>query len=591
MSDSSQEGEIYLVNVVFGEGALGVTLRRRPQDGVVFVYDIVENSQAVNMDINIDDELWAIGDSEIGDVALDKEAWNGLVQYIKFSPRPLKAVWKRLERSRPDTPDSDIIDSNQVDTSNLNQYEESEDEEITIGLQQTSFHKEKIVKESKVGPPKPPKPFKPKNPFESNDISIDEPISLSSSDGDSDLVKLSSRLVLKEKEKSTFASGFSSIAKRNTDSTVIAINLVKDGRQILKIGDLETTSKAALAMWTTQNKRQFILLTDILIVAIPMGPTLQIENMIDLQVCKLYCEGNTQSDTRSTSFTSNSGQNGAVEANDFQLIWPGGTLQIIAKNAEEKLSWVENIFAAICDCVEVDSSDVLGWRHQYMMGTMHSAVISRDVAKVKDLIAKCDSGKLDMSVIDSLDEDGYSPLHYACILRLPVIIRMLHLAGANVIMEDARGLTALHWAALQLDEQALSILCEHVVDIDVADGKGRTPLYLACVEGRDVSGRSDTKSLNMCVIIMLGQNADIDIIDNNGYTLLHYLAASWQHEPLLSILEHKVKTSVFTFSSEDGMNVLHYAADASPLKRAIGEGSRILSNTNTRSVSSPVRVG
>jgi hypothetical protein len=45
-------------------------------------------------------------------------------------------------------------------------------------------------------------------------------------------------------------------------------------------------------------------------------------------------------------------------------------------------------------------------------------------------------------------------------------------------------LTPMHWAALQLDEQTLSILCTHVIDIDVLDRKGRTPLYLACVEGK-----------------------------------------------------------------------------------------------------------
>jgi ankyrin repeat protein len=45
----------------------------------------------------------------------------------------------------------------------------------------------------------------------------------------------------------------------------------------------------------------------------------------------------------------------------------------------------------------------------------------------------------------------------------------------------------MHWAALQLDEQTLSILCTHVIDIDVLDRKGRTPLYLACVEGKVIS--------------------------------------------------------------------------------------------------------
>lgn len=149
-----------------------------------------------------------------------------------------------------------------------------------------------------------------------------------------------------------------------------------------------------------------------LIIAIPVGTQIQVEYMIELQVCKIYCEGQTHNGN-------NNNNNNEVENSitTFQLIWPGGNLHITAKSLEEKESWIENIFSTICDCVEDDSGHVIGWRHQYMMGSLHSAVISRDENKVKELINKCDSGVSDSSIIDGLDEDGYSPLHYACILR------------------------------------------------------------------------------------------------------------------------------------------------------------------------------
>lgn len=111
-----------------------------------------------------------------------------------------------------------------------------------------------------------------------------------------------------------------------------------------------------------------------------------------------------------------------------------------AKSSEDKLSWVEDLFRTICDCVKQNSDYLtLGWRHQYMIGSLHSAVISRDEGKVIELIAKCDSGLIDMDMIDSLDEDGYTPLHYACILRLKNITCVLHDAGADVTIEDSNG--------------------------------------------------------------------------------------------------------------------------------------------------------
>ena len=570
MDETPKEAECRLISVVFNDGPLGVTLRRRAEDGIVFVFDIVDDSQAVMMDIEIGDELWAIGQSEIGDVALDKEAWNGLVQYIKFSPRPLKATWKRRPSSSLDgsLPDDDSSPQEEV---------EQESEAQEIAQRKIEYNSEKAT-ESKHAPQKPPKSSKQAPPNLSND--------------DSDILELSAKLVLKDKEKPSFANGFATIAgKKNTENS--AINLVKEGRRILKMGELETTSKAALAMWATQNKRMFILLTDLLIIATPIGQTLQVENMIDLQVCKLYCEGQINADNNITAVNSdknnsernsdsrNQGNgNGVAIENCFQLIWPGGTLQITAKNPDEKEYWVNAIFAAICDCVEEDSRRILGWRHQYMLGSMHAAVITRDESKVRELVNKCENGQLDFTVIDSVDDDGYTPLHYACILRLQAIIRILHDAGADTTVEDSRGLTAIHWSALQLDAIGLDIICKHVVDIDVLDRQGRTPLYLACVEGRDVSGRTDTRQLSACVLTMLSHNADTDYRDKEGYSILHYLAASWQHEPLKVILDHKVKANIYTFSAIEGMNALHYATDATPLKKCIGEGSRILSNNN-----------
>ena len=112
-------------------------------------------------------------------------------------------------------------------------------------------------------------------------------------------------------------------------------------------------------------------------------------------------------------------------------------------------------------------------------------------------------------------------------------------------------------------------------DVDYLDNQQRTPLFLACVEGRDVHGRTDHKSLALCVSALLNYDADTNVtVDGCPWQLVHYLAASWQYEALDFLLANGA--NVLTYSAENGMNALHMAADASPLKGGRGEGYRIV---------------
>jgi ankyrin repeat protein len=78
-------------------------------------------------------------------------------------------------------------------------------------------------------------------------------------------------------------------------------------------------------------------------------------------------------------------------------------------------------------------------------------VVCRNEASVRDLIRECEVGNIDSSIIDEEDEDGFTPLHYACILRCHGIIDALHAANVVVTIKDRYGFTPIHWAALQLD--------------------------------------------------------------------------------------------------------------------------------------------
>jgi ankyrin repeat protein len=377
------------------------------------------------------------------------------------------------------------------------------------------------------------------------------------------------RLIIKDKETGVFGGG-SSVAKKPAFPD--PMSFLKEGRKLVKQGDLAIETKSNSIWSRAPNKRRLTLLSDTLIISIPQsGNVAALEYVIDLQICKVKSLGHV--------FTLHqSGSDDTQNEDDlsFELLWPGGDIHLIADNLAMKEEWVLYIYHAICDSV-AGTVQYLGWRHQYLVGTMHSAVLTRNEERVKELIALCKAEKLDFKAIESFDEDGYTPLHYACMLRLQNIVRLLHEATADVTATDNNGLTPLHWAALQLDDYSLTLLCSHVFDIDLLDRKQRSPLVIACLEGRDISGVTDIAALTRCLEVMVTHKPNLSWKDDLGRSLLHYLAASWQHEPMEILLENGC-VEVNSFEDEFGMPPLHFACRASPMKNAIGEGFKIMND-------------
>jgi ankyrin repeat protein len=563
--------EIMFIETFFDEGKLGVTLRRRADDGIVFVFEVLADSQAVNIDVLPGDELWAVDSSDIGGTPLDQEAWQGLINYIKTSPRPIRLVWKRTmkqHRPLPVPPASASSDS---------------------------------PSSQKVNPPQQHRmSVTPQTPVEQEQHSPEYV----------ELKKVLVRLVSKDKESGGggVLGGLVGVGAGNTGSlkksSADPMSLLKEGRRLIKVGDVMVETKSN-SIWTKQqnNKRRLILLNDLLLITIPQaGNVYSLESIIDLQVCKIKSLGyvfslhannvpspelaNNMAADASSSASQDGASTGDSNAGDtsFELLWPGGDIQLFAESHFAKDNWVNCIYLTICDCLK-DGTNHLGWRHQYLIGTMHSAVLSRNEERVKDLIALCNAGRLDFKAIESYDEEGYTPLHYACMLRLQGIIKLLHEATADVTAADSHGLTPLHWSAMQLDDYSLSLLCSHVFDLDVTDHKNRTPLVIACIEGRDFSGVSDSMALKKCLEIMISHKPNCHWIDNENRSLLHYLAASLQYEPMEVLLENGCP-DINLPDNKVGMTPLHYAMTASPIKCVIGEGMKIMNADSFSSSSS-----
>jgi ankyrin repeat protein len=96
--------------------------------------------------------------------------------------------------------------------------------------------------------------------------------------------------------------------------------------------------------------------------------------------------------------------------------------------------------------------------------------------------------------------------------------------GADLRSRDARGWTALHWAAHGRHASICALLLDHGAPIDAQDGQGRTPLHVASQRGSPE-----------VAALLLSRGATIDSPDRRSWSPLH-LAARHRREAVANLL-------------------------------------------------------
>lgn len=162
--------------------------------------------------------------------------------------------------------------------------------------------------------------------------------------------------------------------------------------------------------------------------------------------------------------------------------------------------------------------------------------------------------------------------------------------------------------ASQLNYAALECLITHIFDSEIlVDSANRSPLVVACLEGRDATGSGDDVALSECMKILMDEHTDVDrvvelimhpALEGNtacgqttnqlcrrageGYnlTLLHILASAWQSNSCGVLLDRNALVNVPTIcyyspSSMGGLTAytpLHLACLGHSLRFPMGEG-------------------
>ena len=232
------------------------------------------------------------------------------------------------------------------------------------------------------------------------------------------------------------------------------------------------------------------------------------------------------------------------ERSCFQILTPAETISLSAVNVRTEVKKREQSFAdsgafletlsveasiaqAICGAhsqsADLGSSDAdIAWKHQVIIGSLHSLVLSGNPKSLDDGMAHArwalSHGKAEVGVavstlpsriVDAVDDNGYPALYYACSHRMDGAIRSLIFAGADPTFRiELNGLTMLHLAARKLDYKTLSTLLLAMnetkkLNANITDKKGRTPLYVAMVEGSVLDGGKSPSSLGQCIAVLI----------------------------------------------------------------------------------------
>jgi ankyrin repeat protein/Tol biopolymer transport system component len=165
---------------------------------------------------------------------------------------------------------------------------------------------------------------------------------------------------------------------------------------------------------------------------------------------------------------------------------------------------------------------------------IHEAAKEGTLAKVKELLEK------DPKLINFKDENGRTPLHWACLGVHKDVAQYLLEKGADVNAKDNNETTAMHSAAAQGHTEVAKLLIKNGAQINAKNYFSQTPLHTAAFNGqRDVTE------------LLVASGAKLETRDDHGRTPLFFNAVWGGNVDVARILiEHGANLNVVNSSGD-----------------------------------------
>ncbi|KAG8291376.1 putative ankyrin repeat protein RF_0381 [Homalodisca vitripennis] len=203
---------------------------------------------------------------------------------------------------------------------------------------------------------------------------------------------------------------------------------------------------------------------------------------------------------------------------------------------------------------------------------LHKAVIKKSLENMQSLLAK------EPLMIDCVGREGETALQCAIKINFTEGIKFLIENNANINTKDNNGYTPLHYAMFCCNEQLVEDLIDIGADVNSADEMGRTPLHYATKEnfsrgldlllerGVNVNQEDKFKITPLVWPVRRGnidfvekltaRGANVDYKDEHGESLLHYAVRCGS----VSIVKMLAKGDIVNGRNIHGQTPLHLAA-------------------------------
>ena len=170
--------------------------------------------------------------------------------------------------------------------------------------------------------------------------------------------------------------------------------------------------------------------------------------------------------------------------------------------------------------IDLNSTDNRGWR------PIHYAVFYGNLKIVEKLIEK-------KVPLNQKDKFGLTPIHIAAIKGYNDILKCLLKSGAKVNFKDSLGNSPVLYSVLKNEYSAIEILLNFGCDLTIKDKYGRGLLHLVCILG-----------YSNLISLLVKNRMNVNLKDNFGKTPLHYSSQCANLACQEVLLKHNANVSI-----------------------------------------------
>ncbi|KAH8251733.1 hypothetical protein KR038_005554 [Drosophila bunnanda] len=191
---------------------------------------------------------------------------------------------------------------------------------------------------------------------------------------------------------------------------------------------------------------------------------------------------------------------------------------------------------------------------------------AQDVDQSTDLVAAASIAIAAPELLESADEDGFTPLHLAVIQGNLAMVNLLLANKADVNAVDNEGHSVVHWATVCGEVESLRAVLAAGASVAKPDANGGTPLHYAaqmCGASHDnkqqsssSSSSSSRLSLEILGILLAHPQSSVDVQDKDGRQPLLWAASAGSAKAVIALVKAGARVES---SDKDGLTALHCA--------------------------------